>query len=190
MPVKSTKDFIAMAKARPNQITFASNGEGANLHVQMALFTLMTGIQLVHVPYKGGVPVATSLASGETQSSISTIGIVLAHIKSGRLRPIAVTAAKRSTILPELPTIADSGVPGYEMSPWVGVFAPAHTPAAIVERLHVEVNKAIMKPDFARILAEQALEPWRATRQEFVAQMKSDYAKFERIFKAIGTPKN
>jgi tripartite-type tricarboxylate transporter receptor subunit TctC len=181
------KEFIALAKARPNQITYASNGEGANLHVQMVLFTLMTGIQLIHVPYKGGVPVATSLISGETQSSISTIGIVISHIKSGRLRPIAVTAAKRSSILPDLPTISDAGVPGYEMSPWVGVFAPAHTPGTIVEKLHAEVNKIISKPEFGRALAEQSLERWPATRQEFVAQTKSDYAKFERIFKAIGS---
>jgi tripartite-type tricarboxylate transporter receptor subunit TctC len=188
LPVKSVRDFIALAKARPGQITYASNGEGGSLHVQMALFASMANIQLIHVPYKGGAPVATSLASGETQSSISTIGIVLPHIRNNRLRALATSSAKRSTILPNLPTIAEVGVPGYDMNPWVGGFAPAGTPKAITERLHAEINKALGKRELAKQMADQAVEPWIGTQQEFAARLKTDYEKFQKIFKIIGTP--
>lgn len=185
LPAKSVREFIALAKARPGDITYASNGEGGSLHVQMALFASMAGIKLVHVPYKGGAPVAASLASGETQSSISTIGIVITHLRSGRLRGLATTSSKRSTILPNLPTIADSGVPGYDMNPWVGFFAPAGTPKAIIERLHSESNKALQRPELVRQMSAQAVEPWIGTREEFAARVKSDYQKFQQIFKLI-----
>ena len=188
LPVKTVKEFIALAKARPGDITYASNGEGGSLHVQMALFASMAGIKLVHVPYKGGAPVAASLASGETQSSISTIGIVLTHIRSGRLRGIATSSAKRSTILPNLPTIADSGVPGYDMNPWVGFFAPAGTPKAIVDRLHAEANKTLQKPEMIKAMSAQAVEPWVGTREEFAARLKVDFQMFQKIFKIIGAP--
>lgn len=146
----------------------------------------MAKVNWIHVPYKGGAPVATSLVAGETQSSISTIGIVLPHIKSGRLRPIAVSSDKQSTILPQLPTIAASGVPGYEMNPWTGLFAPAGTPRAIIDRLHTEVNKTLTRPEFVKQLADQAVEPWVATREEFNARIKADYEKFIKLFKLIG----
>jgi tripartite-type tricarboxylate transporter receptor subunit TctC len=188
LPAKSVKEFIALAKARPGQITYASNGEGGSLHVQMALFASMANIKLIHVPYKGGAPVAVSLASGETQSSVSTVGIVLPHIKSGRLRPLGMSSAKRSSILPNVPTIAESGVPGYDMNPWIGAFAPAGTPKAITERLHAEIDKALRKPEIIKQMAEQALEPWIGTQQEFAARLKADYEKFQKIFKIIGTP--
>ena len=188
LPVKSVKEFIALAKARPGDITYASNGEGGSLHVQMALFASMAGIKLVHVPYKGGAPVAASLASGETQSSISTIGIVLTHIKSGRLRALATSSAKRSTILPNLPPIAESGVPGYDMNPWVGFFAPAGTPKAITERLHAEAGKTLRKPELVKQMSAQAVEPWVGTQAEFAARLKSDYQMFQKIFRLIGAP--
>jgi tripartite-type tricarboxylate transporter receptor subunit TctC len=154
----------------------------------MALFASMANIKLIHVPYKGGAPVAASLASGETQSSISTIGIVLPHIKNGRLRAIATSSSKRSTILPNLPTIAEAGVPGYDMNPWTGAFAPAGTPKAIVDRLHVEINKALAKPDLRKAMHDSAVEIWTGTHAEFVERLKEDYAKFAKIFKIIGAP--
>lgn len=186
MPVKTVKEFIALARARPNQITYASNGEGGSLHVNMALFAAMTKIQLIHVPYKGGGPVALSLSSGETQASIATVGIVLPHIRSGRLRALAMSSATRSTLLPEIPTIAESGVPGYDMNSWIGAFAPAGTPKAITDRLHAEMNRILMKPDLARQMADQGVEPWIATQAEFGARLKSDYEKLQKIFKIIG----
>ena len=188
LPVKTVKEFIALAKARPNDITYASNGEGGILHVQMALLAAMTGIKLVHVPYKGGAPVATSLASGETQSSVATMGIVLTHIKTGRLRPLGVSSSRRSTILPNVPTIAEAGVPGYEVNPWIAMFAPAGTPKAITDRLLVDVTRALKKPDVAKQLTDQSLEPWISTQQEFAARIKTDYEKFRKIYQIIGTP--
>jgi tripartite-type tricarboxylate transporter receptor subunit TctC len=188
LPAKSVKEFIALAKARPNQITYASNGEGGSLHVQMALFASMANIKLIHVPYKGGAPVAVSLASGETQSSVSTVGIVLPHIKSVRLRPLGMSSAHRSSILPNVPTIAESGVPGYDMNPWIGAFAPAGTTKAITDSLLAEINKALRKPEVVKQMADQALEPWIGTQQEFSARLKTDYEKFQKIFKIIGAP--
>ena len=188
LPTKTVKEFIALAKARPNDITYASNGEGGILHVQMALFAAMTGIKLVHVPYKGGAPVATSLASGETQSSAATIGIVLTHIRNNRLRPLGVTSSKRSTILPYVPTIAEAGVPGYEVNPWIALFAPAGTPKAVTDRLLAETTKILKKPDVAKQLTDQSLEPWISNPQEFAARLKADYEKFRKIYQIIGTP--
>ncbi len=188
LPAKSVKEFIALARSRPNEITYASNGEGGSLHVQMALFASMANLRLIHVPYKGGAPVAASLTSGETQSSVSTIGIVLPHIRNGRLRPLGMSSSARSTILPNVPTIAESGVPGYDMNPWVGAFAPAGTPKAITERLHAEINKALKKPELRKQMSDQAVETWTGTQAEFVARLKADYEKFQKIFKMIGTP--
>ena len=189
LPAKNVKEFIALAKSRPGQITYASNGEGGNLHVMMALFASMANIQLIHVPYKGGGPMATSLISGETQSAIATVGSVLPHLKSNRLRPLGVTGAKRSAILPNVPTIAEAGLPGYDMSPWIGAFAPAKTPKSIVDRLYADMNSATKKPEVARTFTEQGLEAWSAPRDEFIQRMKSDYEKYQKVFKIIGTPK-
>ena len=188
LPAKSVREFIALAKSRPNDITYASNGEGGILHVQMALFAAMAGIKLVHVPYKGGAPVAASLTSGETQSSAATIGIVITHIRNGRLRPLGVTASKRSVILPNVPTIAEAGVPGYEVNPWIALFAPAGTPKAVTDRLLADVGRILKKPDVAKQLTDQSLEPWISTQQEFAARIKTDYEKFRKIYQIIGTP--
>ncbi|MBI4195224.1 MAG: tripartite tricarboxylate transporter substrate binding protein [Betaproteobacteria bacterium] len=121
LPVKSVKEFIALAKARPGQILYSSSGNGSAPHLQMALLISMTGIRITHVPYKGGVPQVTALVSGETQASFATISTVIAHIRNGKLRPLGVGSAKPSKALPGVPTISESGVPGYEMAPWIGV---------------------------------------------------------------------
>jgi tripartite-type tricarboxylate transporter receptor subunit TctC len=190
LPVRSVKEFIALTKARPDQLTYGSNGEGGAPHVFMSLFANMAGVKVIHVPYKGGGPMATSLIAGETQSAMATIGSILPMIKANRLRTIAVPSSKRSTILPDVPTIAEAGLAGYSMDAWVGAFAPAKTPKAIVDRLHDEFNRVLKKPEFAKQMAEQGVEPWVATQTEFVAQMKSDYEKYGKVFKIIGTPKN
>jgi tripartite-type tricarboxylate transporter receptor subunit TctC len=189
LPVKTVKEFIALARSRPNQITYASNGEGGSLHVNMALFAAMTKVNLIHVPYKGGGPVAVSLASGETQASIATVGIVLPHLRSGRLRALGMTAASRSTILPAVPTIAEAGVPGYEMNSWIGVFAPANTPRAITDRLYSEMSRILKQPEPARQMADQGVEPWLGGQAEFAARLRSDYEKLQKVFKIIGSPK-
>ena len=190
LPPKSVKEFIALAKARPNQLTYASNGEGGGPHVFMSLFASMANIQMIHVPYKGGGPMATSLMSGETQCAMATVGSMLPVLRAKRVRALGVASKNRSRIMPDVPTIAEAGLPGYSMDAWIGSFAPAKTPKAIVDRLHDEFNKILKRPEFGKLMADQGVEPWPATQQEFVAQMKSDYEKYQKVFKIIGTPKN
>ncbi len=186
LPAKTAKEFIALAKARPDQVLYSSSGSGSAPHLQMALLISMAGIKLVHVPYKGGVPQVTALVSGETQVSFATIGTVIGHIKGGKLRPIAVGSAKPTKTLPGVPTLSESGVPGYEMNPWIGMFAPAGTPRAIVDRLNAEVNKALAIPDVVQKLEAQALDPWTSTPDEFNARLKVDYEKYGKLIKLTG----
>ena len=186
LPAKSVKEFIALAKSRPGQINYSSSGNGSAPHLSMALFISMTGIKLVHIPYKGGGPQVTALMSGETQASLATISTVLAHINAGRLRALGVSSANRSGVLPGVPTIAESGVPGYEMNPWIAVFAPAGTPKDIISRLNAEINKALKHPDVSLSLANQALDPWSATPEEFDARLRGDYEKYARLIKLTG----
>jgi len=186
LPVKSVREFIALAKARPGQILYSSSGNGSAPHLSMALFVSMAGINIVHVPYKGGVPQVTALVSGETQASLATISTVIGHIRNDKLRPLGVSSARPSKTLPGVPTIAESGVPGYEMAPWIALFAPAGTPKPIVERLNAEVNKALAQPDIVQKLESQALDPWPATPEEFNAKLKVDFEKYAKLIKLTG----
>ena len=186
LPAKTVKEFIALAKARPGQIFYSSSGNGSAPHLSMALFVQMTGINIVHVPYKGGAPQVTALVSGETQASLATISTVLVHINSGRLRALGVSSSKRSPNLPGVPTIAEAGVPGYEMNPWIGVFAPAGTPTEIVNRLNAEINKSLKTPEVSQALAHQALDAWSSTPAEFDQRLKSDYEKYAKLIKLTG----
>lgn len=186
LPAHSVREFIALAKAHPNEILYSTAGNGSIPHLSMALLASLTGIQVVHLPYKGGGPAVIALLAGEAQASPATVASVIAHIKSGRLRALGVTSLRRAAALPEVPTIAESGVPGYEMSPWIGVFAPAGTPRPIVERLNAEVNKALRLPAVSEGLASQGLEPWGSTPEEFAARLKSDYDKYGLLIKLTG----
>ncbi len=186
LPVKSVKEFIALAKAKPGQINYSSSGNGSSPHLSMALLTSMTGIDLVHVPYKGGAPQVTALVGGESQASLATISTVLVHVKSGRLRALGVSSARRSAVLPDVPTIAEAGVPGYEMSPWIGVYAPANTPKAIIDRLNAESNKALKLLDVASSLTNQVLDPLPSTPEEFAQRIKIDFEKYGKLIRATG----
>jgi tripartite-type tricarboxylate transporter receptor subunit TctC len=186
LPVKTVREFIALAKSRPGQILYSSSGNGSAPHLSMALFVSMSGINIVHVPYKGGVPQVTALVSGETQSSLATISTVISHIQSGKLRPLGVSSAKPTKVLPGIPTISDSGVPGYEMAPWIGVFAPAGTSRNIIDRLNAEVNKALAQADIVQKLEAQALDPWPSTPEEFSAKLKVDFDKYAKLIKLSG----
>ncbi|MBI4191487.1 MAG: tripartite tricarboxylate transporter substrate binding protein [Betaproteobacteria bacterium] len=183
LPVKSVSEFITLAKSNPGQINYSSSGNGSAPHLSMALFISMTGIKLVHIPYKGGGPQVTALMSGETQASLATISTVLTHINAGRLRALGVSSPKRSGVLPAVPTVAEAGVPGYEMNPWIAVFAPAGTPRDIINRLNAEVNKALRLPDVSQNLAGQALDPWFSSPEEFDARLKADYEKYAKLIK-------
>jgi tripartite-type tricarboxylate transporter receptor subunit TctC len=146
----------------------------------------MANIKLIHVPYKGGAPLVTSLLSGETQSATATINTVLPHIKSNRLRPLGVTADKPSALLPGVPTIAQAGVPGYEFNSWIGVFGPKSMQPALVDRLHGELEKVMKQPNVVKALADQALDPWPATQQQFAQRIKADYDKLAKVIKITG----
>jgi tripartite-type tricarboxylate transporter receptor subunit TctC len=152
----------------------------------MALLGSMAGIEVVHVPYKGGGPQVIALLAGESQASLATVASVISHIKAGRLRAIGVTSAQRSSVLPDVPTIADAGVPGYEMSPWIGVFAPAGTPKAVVDKLDTEIGKALKLPEVAASLSAQALDPWSSTPEEFAVRLKNDYDKYAQLIRLTG----
>ena len=185
LPAKSVKEFIALAKAKPGQIFYSSSGNGSAPHLSMALLVQMAGINIVHVPYKGGAPQVTALVSGETQASLATISTVLSHVNSGRLRALGVSGAKPSPTLPGVPTIAAT-VPGYEMSPWIGVFVPAGTPRDIINRLNAEIAKALKTPEVSQSLANQALDAWTATPEEFEQRLRADYEKYAKLIAATG----
>lgn len=186
VPAKSVSELIALAKARPGQLNFGSGGRGTPAHYAGEILKSSARINIVHVPYKGGVPQVTALVSGETQSSLATISTVIAHIQNGKLRPLGVSSAKPTKVLPGIPTISESGVPGYEMAPWIGVFAPAGTPKNIVERLNAEVNKALAQPDIVQKLESQALDPWPSTPEEFSARLKTDFDKYAKLIRLSG----
>lgn len=186
LPVKSVKEFIALAKARPGEILYSSSGNGSAPHLSMALFISMTGINIVHVPYRGGAPQVTALVAGEAQASLATVSTVIHHLRAGRLRALGVNSSKRVGVLPDVPTIAEAGVPGYEMSPWIGVFAPAGTPRPIIDRLNAEIAKALRMPDVAQKLSNLALEPLLASTDEVNARIKADYDKYGKLVRLSG----
>ena len=186
LPVKTVREFIALAKSKPGQVLYSSSGNGSAPHLSMALFTSMSGIELVHVPYKGGAPQVTALVAGEAQASLATIATVVNQIRAGKLRVLAVSSAKPSSALPGVPTIAQAGVPGYEMAPWIGVFAPAGTPKPIIDRLNTEINKALAQRDMQEKLSNQALDPWPSTPEEMNRQLKVDYDKYGKLIQMTG----
>jgi len=185
MPVRTVKELIALAKARPGDISYGTAGVGAYQHLSTALFTNMAGIELVHVPYKGGAPAAIATAGGDVQMMVTPISEVLPHVKSGRVRPIAVTSEKRTAQFPEVPTVGET-VKGYEFTSWMGTFAPAGTPRPIIDRLNAELKKAVADPGVASNLNSQSLDPMHMTPDEFAKVIKADYAKYEHVVKISG----
>ena len=186
MPVKTVKDLIALAKAKPGQVVYGSSGNGSFVHLTMALLNAMTTTRMIHVPYKGGGPAAIAIASGEVQAMIATIGAVMTQIEQKRVRPIAVTSDYRVDAFPNVPTIAESGVPGYEFTAWIGMLAPAGTPKAIVDKLNADIQKILRMPDVAEKLKAQTLDPMSMTPEQFSQRLKSDYDKYEKVIKLSG----
>jgi tripartite-type tricarboxylate transporter receptor subunit TctC len=186
LPVNSLKEFLALARARPDQIVYASSGNGSYVHLAMALVASMANLKMTHVPYKGGGPASVSIVSGETQAMLATIGSVMTQINAKKLRPLAVASEERVKQLPKLPTIAEAGVPGYEFTAWIGAFAPARTPAAIVNKLNAELSKAVSDPGVAEKLSGQTLDPMPMTPAAFAKRLKSDYDKYGRLIKETG----
>ena len=186
LPVKNVKEFIALAKSKPGQLTYSSSGNGSFVHLSMALFGEMAGIKMTHIPYKGGGPAAISIASGETQAQMGTVGSLIQQVKQNRVRALAVTSDRRVEAFPNLPTIAEAGVPGYEFTAWIGTLAPAATPKPIIDKLNTEINKVLRMPDVAQNLKGQTLEPLIMTPEQFARRLKSDYDKYEKVVKLTG----
>jgi tripartite-type tricarboxylate transporter receptor subunit TctC len=186
LPVKTLKEFIALARARPNQIVYASSGNGSYVHLAMAMVGSMTGTKMTHIPYKGGGPAVISIVSGETQAMLATVGSVLTQIKAGKLRPIGVTSDDRIKQFPDVPTIAESGIPGYEFTAWIGAFAPARTQPAVVNKLNAELRKVLADAGVAEKLSGQTLDPMPMSPAEFAKRLKSDYDKYAKLVKETG----
>ncbi len=186
MPVKTVKDMVGLARQRPGQINYASAGAGTSTHLAAVLFESIAGVKMTHVAFKGGGPAVVSVLSGETPVTFATAASVTPHISSGRLRGIAVTSGQRSAVLPELPTIAEGGLKGYEMLNWLGMFAPANTPRAIVDRLSREAQKVVAQPEVVKRFNAQGAEPSPLASDEFAAFVKSEIAKWAKIVAATG----
>lgn len=186
LPVKSVKDLIALAREKPGQINYASAGSGTPPHLAGELFKVMAKIDMLHVPYKGNAPAFTDVIGGQVSLIFPTMPSAMSFIKSGRLRPIAVTSAKRSPAAPDIPTIAESGLPGYEATSWYGILAPARTPREIVARLHEVLVSIIGSPDMKQKLAAQGLDPVGNTPQQFAGVIKGEIAKWVKVVKASG----
>lgn len=186
LPVKSTREFIALAKTRPGQVTFASSGNGSANHLAGVMFQHMTGTKLIHVPYKGAGPAVTALLSGETDFMFSNVASAITYVKSGKLRAIASTGAKRSLVAPEVPTITESAVPGFIVTGFVILMAPAGTPAAIIATLNAEAVKALQSAVLKERLAALGLEPVGSSPQECSAFIAAEIAKWAPVVKAAG----
>lgn len=190
LPVKTVNDLIALAKAKPSSINYGSSGNGGQPHLSMALFEQMAGVSLVHVPYKGGGPAVTGLVSGETQVMIATLASAITQIQSGRLRAIAVSGSERLKSVPELPTISEAGLPGYDMDAWMGLFAPAGMPKDLIEKLSTETARVLQMPEVIQQLAMQGAEPRILTPEQFAKRMIEDHEKYGRLIKLTGAAIN
>ena len=184
VPASSVKELIALAKQR--SLSAGSSGVGATGHLAIELFNLMAGVKLVHVPYKGGGPAMSDLVGGQVQLIFATTASSIPHLRSGRIKGIAVTTAKRSALLPELPTISEAGLAGFDANNWYGLVVPAKTPRAIIDQLNAEVRKVLAMPDVKTTLFNQGLDPAPGTPEQFGAYIKAERAKWARVIKESG----
>ena len=186
IPVKNVKELIALAKARPDALVFSSAGPGSTSHLATELLMNTAGIRMIHVPYKGGGPSAQALLGGETMLSFVDVITALPFAKAGRLRPLAASTTKRSQMMPELPTIAESGLKGFESSTTFAAFAPAGTPREIVAKLHKELTRALAAPDVKEKLFNQGIETVGSSPEEFIAYNKAESAKWGKVIREQG----
>jgi len=186
LPVKSVKDLIALARAKPGTLNYGSSGQGGISHLSGAMLATTAGIELGHVAYKGGTPAMIDVMSGQIQMLFSTLLQANPHIRTGRLRVLAVTTAQRNASAPELPTMIESGVPGFEVSQWFGLVAPARTPPAIIARLNAEIARIVREPDLAARLAAEGADPMVGTPEQFGAHIRGEVAKWAKLVKQIG----
>ena len=186
LPIHSVADLIKLAKAKPGTINFASSGSGTSIHLSGELFKTMAGVDMTHVPYKGSAPALTDVMGGQVQIMFDNLPSSLALIKSGKLRAVAVTSLQRAPALPDVPTIAESGLPGFEASSWFGILAPAGTPAPIVAKINAEVNKWLQSPEAKEQLLAQGAAAAGGSPEQFVAHIRAETDKWAKVVKASG----
>lgn len=181
--VRSVKELVALAKTKPGRLDYSSSGAGSPGHLAMEMFQTMTGTHMVHIPYKGGAPAVNELMGGHVHLGINALPSVAPHVKQGRLVPLAVASAKRSPALPDVPTLAEAGVPGFEYDIWYALFAPARTPPEIVAKLSTALQRALADPEVNRQLVEQGAEPAPMTSEELARFIKDDTARWSKVIK-------
>ena len=187
VPVSSVKDLIVYAKANPSKSNFGSSGAGRADHLAGELFNMLAGVRMQHVPYKGGAPAMVDLVSGNLQLIFATVSTAAAHMKSGRIRTIAITSAKRSDLFPDLPTVAESGVPGFAIDNWYSFVAPRGLPRPIVEKLHREFNRMLALPDVKERMYVLGIVPFpSASPEEFRSYLSSEMQKYAKLVKTVG----
>jgi tripartite-type tricarboxylate transporter receptor subunit TctC len=186
VPVKTLQDVIALARAKPGQLNYASAGSGTGTHMSAELLKQMTKIDIVHIPYKGGGPAMVAAMGGQTQLIFGTTVGLLLHVRTGKLKAIALTSAKRSAAAPEIPTFAESGVPGYEHEPWNAMFAPAKMPRAVLAKLNAEVGRILHTPEVKKVFEHEGADPVGNSPEQFAAILKSEIAKWMKVVKAAG----
>jgi tripartite-type tricarboxylate transporter receptor subunit TctC len=188
--VNSIRELVALAKAQPGKIDFASSGNGSAQHLVGALFASMAGVNINHVPYKGSGPATADMISGIVKLGFPGTPIAIPHIKAGRLKALGVTTSRRSAQLPDVPTIAEAGVPGYEAIVWVGLLAPLATPREIIHRLNSEIVKMLRLPEVEQLLQASGVDPTPTTPEEFGAYVKSEFDKWQKVVKESGATAN
>jgi len=186
LPVKSVKELVALAKSKPRGLNYASSGNGTPYHMAGELFKALAGVDIVHVPHKGSGEARTSTMSGQTEMMLDAITTMAPIAKGGKVRALATSGLKRSTVMPDVPTISEAGVKGYEATIWLGIMAPAGTPRAITERLNAEVIKVVNRPDVKKAWGEQGAEPMTMNVSEFEKYLHSDIAKWAKVVKISG----
>ena len=185
-PPRTIKQLIAFSKTRPDTINFASSGTGTTVHLSAELFQFMTGVKWVHVPYKGGGPASIELIAGQTSIMFANMPTAIDYARNGRLRALAVTGAQRAPAVPDLPTVAESGVPGFEVTTWTGVAAPAKTPRTIIDKLNADINRALKSPDLNAQLTSQGADPVGSTPEQYTAFVLEEIVKWGKVIRAAG----
>jgi len=183
--VRSVKELIALAKAKPGQLLYASNGQGSFSHLTTEMFSRAAGIEMTHVPYKGGTPAVIDTVSGQVQLVITAVPTLMGQVKAGRLRALAVTSAKRSAALPDLPTVAEAGLPGFESIQWYAVFGPKNLPPAIVDRLYAELGKAVESPAVKAPLAQEGAQLSVTGPQALAQFLATDVARWRKVLSGM-----
>lgn len=186
VPAKSVTELLALAKAKPGQLNYASAGSGNAIHIAGELLKSMAGVDIVHVPYKGGAQATTAVLSGEVQMTFLSIAESVQNVKAGRVRPLAVTSSQRSQAFPDVPTVAEAALPGYESISWLGIFAPAGTPASIVAKLNETLVKVLRQPDVKEKLLAIGADPIGNSPEQFASVQRADVAKYAKLLKDIG----